>query len=302
MKSTDAKWFVNGGEPHSLPLDDRGLAYGDGLFETMRVIGSEIPLLDLHRARLFSGCKKLDINLDEPRLNRQIDQALELVHAAQSVMKVMVTRGGQASGYARTENAEPNIYIRLSPLGSPDSSESNPLHPPQVQPLRAQICNTRLSIQPELAGIKHLNRLEQVLAANEIKHPAEEGILMDTEGYIVEAISSNLILIKDGLLHMPDLTNAGVRGVMQTCISQLVGQADIEGIEGIRAREVKTAKMTLDELCQSSEILLVNSVRGIRNISAIENIWQSCETGEMQFGIQLRQLLKEKLNNGFYSF
>jgi len=291
-------WFINGAESESLSLNDRGLAYGDGLFETMRVIGSEIPLRKFHLARHLHACQKLNIDIDEDLLSDQINKVLSLAKTAQSVIKVIVTRAGAASGYGYGTNicekeAKSNIYIRLSAL------ESSTVALKEYQPeLEAKLCDFRLSLQPALAGIKHLNRLEQVMAAAEIRDPSKEGILMDTEGHIIEAISNNLIIVIDGVLHFPDLGSSGVKGVMQTYIAEL---CEDQGIS------FKISKVTYEALCGVSEILVCNSIRGVRNISNIaasqnnanENLWKSQNT---EFGSRLRKLLEQGLDTGFYSF
>ena len=265
-----------------MPLSDRGFAYGDGLFETMRAIGSNIALWAFHERRLLSGCKRLGIRLDPIALTRQLNQIFDELSSKQSLIKIIVTRAGPSAGYAPPAQAgQPNIYIRLSPCRLVDAQK------PSVE---ARICAIRLSRQPVLAGIKHLNRLEQVLAAREIGHRDMEGILMDTEGYIIEAISSNLIAVADEIMYIPDLGSSGVRGVMQAYIE------DLASSEGFK---IKTARIKLEEFIQAPEILVCNSIRGIRNISGIEGLWKSRSE---KTGAYLRHLLLDRLNDQFYSY
>lgn len=280
----NSTWLINGAKnvnQYELLLNDRGLAYGDGLFETMRAIGSQVPLRQFHTQRLLQGCLKLGIQLDRQRFEQDLNQVLSMLDAPQSVIKVIVSRGGATSGYAFFDDAIANVYIRFSPLIQLQNAK--PV-------LDAQLCEMQLSRQPRLAGVKHLNRLEQVMATAEINEPSREGILLDMEGKVVEAISSNLIAVINGVLHCPDLSYSGVQGVM---LSYITETAKEEGIE------IKTSSMNLEEFCQATEILACNSVRGVRNILSIYNNWQS---SDMRFGIQLRELLTNKLNNAFHSF
>lgn len=287
LENSSSRWLINGVHGNNLPADDRGLAYGDGLFETMRSIGTKIPLRAGHEQRLIKGCTCLGIEIDSNRLNKDLDAVLAKLGGAQSLVKIIVTRGGPASGYAQRKNLEPNLYIRYSPLELPIELLGEVQQIPLVS---AQLCHMRLGLQPALAGVKHLNRLEQVLAAAEIQEPNKEGILLDTQGRVVEAISSNLIAVIDGVLHFPDLSSSGVAGVMQRFLLEI---AEREGLA------VRISSMNFDRFCEASEILICNSVRGVRNIERIDVHWLSQNTA---IGSRLRELIRHNVADEFYSF
>lgn len=284
---TRTQWLINGVESSSLSLDDRGLAYGDGLFETMRAIGQAVPLLDLHLSRLVKGCQSLGIELSKQDVGLHLNQALsKLGGDQQHVIKIVVSRGGQALGYVSDNDAKPNVYIRITLLNPP---LKNALNEPAM--LNAQLCSIRLASQPALAGIKHLNRLEQVLAAAELNSGVDEGILLDSDNHVIEAISSNLIAVIDDDLYFPIISTSGVHGVMQQHILQWVDMT-----LGIKARSLN---LPLSQFLQASEILVSNAVRGVRNIHSIDNEWQS---QEQRMGAKLRAMLQQTLHHGFFSF
>ena len=276
-------WLINGAQTQTLPAGDRGLAYGDGLFETMRVIESEIPLWAYHRRRLNQGCQRLGLAVDENRLRTDLDRLLSMAASPQSVIKIIVSRAGRSAGYATDHELPANLYIRLSPLVD---LSSEPV-------LNAQVCRTTLSVQPLLAGIKHLNRLEQVMAAMELGRSRKEGVLLDTQGHVIEAISSNLIAVIDQVMHCPDLRFSGVEGVMQSYIVDRVKELGMP---------IESSVMSLDTFMQASEMLVCNSVRGVRNIINLEGYEQTWQSSSMSLGAQLRDLLKDKLNTRFHSF
>ncbi|MEQ9023419.1 MAG: aminotransferase class IV [Pseudomonadales bacterium] len=162
---TSESWWINGEPGQQLPVDNRGLAYGDGLFETMRLIDKDIPLLNYHLTRLEKGASRLGLLLDRSKLDSFIARVIPATGSGQNVLKLICVRSGSARGYqSGASNVE--ILLRISPL----KADSSPFEPV------AEVCFTRLACQPALAGIKHLNRLEQVLAARELAADVKEGI------------------------------------------------------------------------------------------------------------------------------
>ena len=276
--------IVNGSRSAVIAGTDRGLAYGDGLFETMRVIGSDIPLWPRHKRRLIKGCLLLGIELDNKRLEQDLKSILASSRSGQSIVKLIITRGGEAAGYRQnpqSEDAPHNLYLGLTALNEPAST---------TPVLNAQFCKHQLAKQSALAGIKHLNRLDQVLAAREIANPADEGILVDSDNQVVEAISSNLIGVKEAKLYFPNLTESGVQGIMQELVYDL---AESIGLE------VNTGCIGVDQFLQFDEILATNAVRGIRNICTIREHWSGTTT---EIGGVLRAQLSTELSASFYSY
>lgn len=238
--------WIDGRPADSLPLTDRGLAYGDGVFETIAVISGRPVLLERHLQRLASGCNRLSIAADQSLIHSEL-----LAFATQlgdGVMKLIVTRGDSVRGYAPAPQAQPRRILQ---------GGAAPVYPPAhaEQGVRLFQCVTRLAEQPLLAGLKHLNRLEQVLARSEWLDSAyAEGLMCDTSGRIIEGVYSNLFLIKDAVLLTADLSRCGVAGVMR---AELLAQAQAQGI-AVEVRDIQMA-----DLEQADEVFLCNSVYGV---------------------------------------
>lgn len=272
-------WWINGEPGQQLPADSRGLAYGDGLFETMRLIDNDIPLLNYHLTRLENGVSRLGLLLDINKLDSFLAQTISVAGPGQNVLKLVCVRSGAAYGY-QSGSSNVDILLRVSPL----KADSSPFEP------AAQVCSTQLACQPALAGIKHLNRLEQVLAARELAPDTSEGILLDTNNNLIEAISSNLVLVSGSTWVYPDLSESGVEGVMQ---SYLRDQADQLGVS------VQTDRVSREQLSRFDEILLTNAVRGVRNLGKIGQEWVA---GSQTAGNRARDYLLNSLHAGFHSF
>ena len=249
--------WVDGQPAEGVSVHDRGLAYGDGLFETIRVIGGQARLLERHLQRLESGCHRLGIPCDRTRLRTQI-----LAFSAalgDGVAKLILTRGDGLRGYAPPQPARPRMLV----LGSPA-----PAYPPENADHGVQLypCSTRLAEQPALAGLKHLNRLEQVLARGEWQDPAfAEGLMRDMSGRVIEGVYSNIFLVSSGVLLTPSLERCGVAGVMR---AEILERAQREGIV------VKVGDITLDALLGAEEVFVCNSLYGIWPVRQLQtHLW-----------------------------
>ncbi|MBV6822769.1 aminodeoxychorismate lyase [Pseudomonas sp. PD9R] len=243
--------WVDGQPADALSLKDRGLAYGDGLFETIAVRDGFPVLLHRHLLRLARGCQRLSINLDHEAMTTELlNYAAEL---DEGVLKLIVTRGDSLRGYA----FDPSIQARRILAGNPPAA-----YPAAhaEQGIRLFPCATRLSIQPLLAGLKHLNRLEQVLARAEWQDSEHaEGLMLDLAGRVIEGVFSNLFLVRDGVLITADLKRCGVEGVMR---AELLFQADSLGIP------TQVTDITLEQLQWADEVFVCNSVYGIWPVHA----------------------------------
>lgn len=240
--------FVDGQPADSVPADDRGLQYGDGVFETIAVRAGEAQWLDAHIERLADGCARLAIAAPDRTTVRSEISRLAAA-APDCVIKVIVTRGSGGRGYRPAEDAVARRIMTRHPF---------PERPPEWSRdgVAVRWCDTRLGIQPSLAGIKHLNRIEQVLARAEWNDMAawQEGLMCDTKGNVIEATQSNLFVVHDGVLSTPDLGGCGVAGVVRAI---LLAAADSQGT-GCRVRSV-----TREEVETADEMFLCNSVIGI---------------------------------------
>lgn len=241
--------LINGARPqdlgHAVPLNDRGFQYGDGLFETARLEHGVVRWLDAHLARLRVGCERLRIPApDEATLRAEI--ATVTANLRSAVVKIILSRGVGARGYRPSGECVPTRVVAAYP--APDVESDRTLH--------LRWCETRLGRNERLAGIKHLNRLEQVLAQAEWNDPAiDEGLMLDTEGELVCATASNVFIVRDGTLFTPDLRFCGVRGVMRGEVLRTAAKLGIAVTEEpLWPHDVEAA----------DEVFLTNAVRGIR--------------------------------------
>jgi 4-amino-4-deoxychorismate lyase len=219
------EWFRDGRQVQSLPLDDRGLHYGDGLFETVAIRRGRPRLWDYHVERLQSGCERLAVPAPSRQsLERQFDAAVEAagLDTARCVAKIIVTAGAATRGYKRPEKIDPTVLIGMS--------ASTPLPASRYETgVDIRICETRLAVQPQLAGIKSLNRLEQVIARNEWRDGAEfEGLLLDTDERVICGTMSNVFLLNGNSAVTAAITRCGVAGVMRRHVLALMDEAGIE--------------------------------------------------------------------------
>lgn len=240
--------LLNGQPDAPLTVDDRGLTYGDGLFETIAVRGGEPQHLELHLARLREGCARLRLPFtDWPALAAEIRRLAE--GRDRAVVKAIVTRGPGGRGYRPPSETRCTRIVALHAWPDwPDAWKR--------EGVAVRLCSTRLAGNPALAGLKHLNRLEQVLARAEWDDPGiAEGLMLDTEGRLVEGVMTNLFFVMEGELRTPSLERAGVAGIMRRRILEAAPRL------GHACRMV--AGPTPEELWRADEVFVCNSVAGI---------------------------------------
>lgn len=246
--------LVNGVAPddpaHAIASNDRGFNYGDGLFETALYRNGTVRLLQVHLERLRAGCKRLGIAYpDESQLHAEISNVC--ASASDGVLKIVLTRGAGGRGYRPTADLRTTRVVALHspvPVGAREA-------------LNLCWCETRLGRNARLAGIKHLNRLEQVLAQHEWQDPAiDEGLMLDTEGELVCATMSNLFIVSERTLMTPDLRFCGVRGVMRGEVMRIARELDIPIGEG---------PLWPHDLEKADEVFVTSAVRGVRAVAKI---------------------------------
>lgn len=247
--------LVNGVINDFILATDRGLAYGDGVFRTLLIRNGRPRHWLRHYAKLSADCGALGMDCpDEPLLGNEISQAAW--HDPDCVLKIIVTRGAGQRGYAPSVASRPTRIVMTAPL---------PQYPPEFAQtgIEARICNIRLGLQPALAGVKHLNRLENILARAEWGDPAiAEGLLLDTEGNMLGGTMSNLFIVERSALITPDLTRSGVAGLTR---ARLIQAAAGHGMT------CRTGNINQERLLKSDEILLVNSIIGVWQVRQIGN-------------------------------
>jgi len=247
--------LVNGKAADSLSIDDRGLHYGDGLFETIAVIGGQPQLWDEHMARLQAGGKRLGLpEIDVTELYRE---ALRVCRGqARAVLKIIVSRGCAQRGYrAFAQTGELTRIIMLADW---------PEYPQQYynEGIRLRLCTSRLGWNAQLAGIKHLNRLEQVLARSEWHDPEiPEGLMLDQSGQVIEGTQSNIFIVRAGCLLTPGLLQCGVAGVMRNYIMNAACSLRISVSEMV---------LSLADVYDADEVFMSNSLIGIWPVRRFE--------------------------------
>jgi 4-amino-4-deoxychorismate lyase len=236
--------LINGQPDNRIPVSDRGLQYGDGVFETLAFRNGELELLDAHLARLMLGCERLGLAFNEVEKLKLELVTLCAQTSEDSVIKIIVTRGSGGRGYKAPSQPELQRILSTHPMPDyPESCQSG---------IHVRQCDQRLGLNPALAGIKHLNRLEQVLARSEWDdETVREGLMLDIRERLVEGTMSNLFLVRDGTLLTPPITDAGIAGVMRASVIQLAREAGITVFETV---------LTLSELASAEEVFVTNSI------------------------------------------
>ncbi|QDE40157.1 aminodeoxychorismate lyase [Luteibacter pinisoli] len=227
---------------------DRGFTYGDGLFETVRVVAGRVPLWPRHRARLGEGCQRL--RLPAPAMDAIHDEVLRLSAGwDDAVVRVTLSRGVGERGYALPQHPRPTLVVSASPL-TLDAQAAE-------QGVAVRLCDTRMAAQPLLAGLKHLNRLEQVLARAEWTDPAfAEGLMCDSDGHVVCATAANLFAVFGDELVTPPVDQCGVAGV---------ARAEVMAVQPVAVR-----RMSPSQLGDADEVFLTSAVRGILPVRALD--------------------------------
>ena len=241
--------FVGDTRFDAIAADDRGVAYGDGLFETMRAHRGELPWWDAHWTRLQAGARRLRIVLPDPKQVRV--EAAHLLSGQDAVLKLIVTRGSSGRGYAPDADHTPTWILSAHPLPPAAPAEG----------IAVRWCETRLALQPALAGMKHCNRLEQVLARTEWLDPvasdrdAAEGLLRSMEGDVVCATAANLFVLRDGVWITPRIDRCGVAGVCRAW-----------AMEALTATQ---SRIAVTDVETAEAVFLCNAVRGILPVARL---------------------------------
>lgn len=246
--------IVNGALAASLNVMDRGLQYGDGVFRTLKADSGQLRWWNDQYRKLSDDCLALGIPCSaESLLKAEADRVASMQGV--SVVKIIITRGVGQRGYRTSSDASPARIV----MGFVDSHMIE-------GPVEARWCDLRLSHQPRLAGIKHLNRLENVLARSEWNDPAiAEGLLMNEAGQVIGGTMTNLFMIEKDTLVTPDLSDCGVAGVARARLLRVAAK---------HGQSMKIEAITPERLLQSDQILLCNSLIGIWRVEKLENtVW-----------------------------
>lgn len=238
--------LIDGRPAAALPADDRGLAYGDGVFETIALVDGRPALWDAHLARLTEGCRRLGIPAPAPA-TLAADLA-RLAPTGHGVLKLTITRGSGGRGYAPPREARPRRLLQRLPRPERPAAWWR-------AGVAVRVCATRLATQPRLAGIKHLNRLEQVLARQEWADPEiAEGLMLAENGELIEATACNVLVDDGARVLTPPTDRQGVAGVMRDHL--------LERLAAL-GRSTKVTPLRLDALPEDAALMLCNSLIGV---------------------------------------
>jgi 4-amino-4-deoxychorismate lyase len=246
--------LVNGEPGNLISIRDRGLLYGDGVFRTLRVVQGQAQHWSLHYQKLLHDCTALGIRCpDYAQLSSELTQLLS--QQTNCALKLIVTRGIASRGYAPNTATTPTHLWDASPLPNYPAAWTS-------EGIQARRCQLRLSQQPRLAGIKHLNRLENVLAASECSDAnIAEGLLLDVDGNVIEGIRSNLFAVLHGTLTTPCLLACGVAGVQR---DRVMAWAKTNSVP------LETRALSWEEILHADELFIVNSLMGVCPIRELD--------------------------------
>jgi 4-amino-4-deoxychorismate lyase len=268
------EWLINGVPGERISVRDRGLTYGDGLFETIAIRARRPRFLGYHLERLMDGGGRLSIPLPDAGI---IEREVEAVahNCDFGAVKIIVTRGIGQRGYAVPAEPKPTRIVGLIPGGSPSPTACR-------DGIVVRFCDTPISINRRFAGLKTLGRLDQVLARSEWTESAvAEGLMATEEGQLICGTMTNLFHVSGGRLVTPELSRCGIRGVMRRVVMEQARRLEIE------CREIDVFR---DDLLGANEVFVTNSNIGIWPVVAIEN--QGLEDRPFEIGPVTRGLME----------
>jgi 4-amino-4-deoxychorismate lyase len=247
---------VNGEPAAAISIADRGLQFGDGVFRTLRVSAGRPLNWERHFRRLARDCAVLALPVpDEARLRAEMAR----VAPGDATVKITVTRGESGRGYSLPRDTVPTRIVAAFPP---------PSYPPEFarDGIRVRHCALRLAEQPRLAGVKSLNRLENVLARAEWFDPEiREGLLCDAHGRLVEATMSNVFIVREGGIATSDLSRCGVAGAQRERVLDLARGTGLP---------CDVRDIAITEVAEADEVFLTNSLIGIWPVARVEDrVW-----------------------------
>ncbi|QJT27684.1 aminodeoxychorismate lyase [Aeromonas media] len=248
--------LINGILTEAVSARDRGLAYGDGHFTTMLVKQGQVIWWPAHLARLQHACARLGF-AELPWDSLAAEVAQVAAGQTQAVAKIVLTRGSGGRGYDGAGCNTPTRIVSLAPY---------PAHylDWQQNGIAALVCQQQLGDAPMLAGLKTLGRLEQVLLKSELAaRGGVEGIVLNSRGFLVEGVSANLFWRRGKTVFTPDLTRAGIDGIMRKRVMMMLKQMGIE---------LRVVEAPLESLWQAEEVWLTNTLMGIVPVTSIGDV------------------------------
>lgn len=249
--------WVNGRPANQISTFDRGLAFGDGLFETIARSGGRWVLWHEHLERLNKGLEVLGIQVDLHVLMEDWSRFSEEC-GTHGVAKMVVTRGESMRGYVPPCDVKVTTILQWFP-GLPAAPRA----------LSLGVCKIKLASQPAFAGLKHLNRLEQVLASREVRDNGwDDGLLLNCAGHVIETTSKNLFMFKEGVLTTPSVSDCGVAGTLRNWILNNFPVKQLDSEVGVMIPRVES--VSLGDVLEADEVFVCNSVLGILPVKQVD--------------------------------
>lgn len=265
--------LVNGESGGFVSVSDRGLQYGDGVFRTLLYVNGTVIDLPLHMEKLAADASRLDIQMPADSVWMRDLSTLARDISGPAVIKLVLTRGESARGYRYAQGAAPTRIATVHPA---------PIYPESYweEGIKLYLCESQWSIQPRLAGVKHLNRLEQVLARNECPEDCAEGLMCNLHGQVISGTMSNVFLVANSEIITPELGQSGIDGMMRGRLIQLAEKENLT---------LKVDHVSLELLREADEVFLTNSLIGIWPVREFQgHIWRRAE---------MARHLQEQLNH-----
>lgn len=245
--------LIDGDPADAACLEERAFQFGDGVFETVAILDGQPCLWSSHIERLFGGCRRLGLPLPDAALLYDECRRIASGHA-RAVLKIFITAGCSERGYRRPAPAKPRRALRISQWQRVDDDRA----------WNARCCDYRLSDNPHLAGIKHLNRLDQVLARTEwTDDDIDEGIVRAQDGRIVSGTMSNLFVQKGSQVITPSIDSTGIAGVIRRLVLELGAPYAGQVVEG---------RVEMSQLREADAVFLTNSLIGIKRLMRIDDV------------------------------
>lgn len=252
--------MINGVAADFLTINDRAIHYGDGIFETILCDRNSLFFWSQHYQRLQQSAVRLKLDCPDEKLllddiKQLLDKNPEIIEKSYT-LKIILTRGAGDRGYRYVKGMKQNRLVLLSEIDTAYSS----LLSGELLTGELCLCQQQASINESLAGLKHLNRLENVLARNEWQNQYIDGLMINANKNVIEGSMSNLFAVQDGELFTPDLSQSGVKGVMRELIILLAKNNNIK---------VSVVNITAAELLAMDEIFISNSLIGMKSVNKL---------------------------------
>ena len=271
MSDSSSTILINGVGTDVISVTDRGVHYGDGVYETIPLKDGRLQYWDRHQQRMVVGCYRLKLPI--PSIKKLESEIRKVCKGKKNgVVKIIITRGNGGRGYLSPTKTRATRIVACYPY---------PNHPEGYwsEGVKVRLCETPLGMNPVLAGIKHCNRLEQILARNEWQdEDIPEGVMLDGDQNVIEGTMTNIFVSRNGGLLTPAISHCGVEGVMREVVIDECKKLQIP---------LTVDTVSLEDLINADEVFLTNSVIGI---------WPVRQFDEQEYSIgSITQLLMESL-------